>query len=469
MSRYGAALVVVLSVLAVGCSDDSIVAPMPSAPSRQAAAVATSSLQPVPGSYIVLMKPGAQAGALRAGVSAAGATVSSERPQVNVMLVSGLSEAQARALAARPDVRAIVPDRMAQWIPPNERNPGSMRRVTSGRVSPLGTDQSSAFFFPEQWNLRVIKAPQAWRETPSGAGTLVCILDSGVDPEHIDLAGKVDRSKSKSFVPTEKSIQDFLFHGTFVSSIVATNGIGIASVAPDATLCAVKVLNEHGSGAFSWIIDGMIFAADEGADVINMSLGLYINKHEDGVPQLIEVLTEVVAYVRSKGTQVVAAAGNEGVNLDEDDDFIELPAEIPGVISVAATGPLRQRNFDRLASYSNRGGRRGGVDIAAPGGDFVSDEFLFDLVLGACARVFCGDESSYLLGDGTSFAAPHVSGAGAVADSNNPADLGAAQLDFCILHGADKILTPSGTVDTRYGAGRLNVLRSARLCAGDLD
>jgi thermitase len=98
-----------------------------------------------------------------------------------------------------------------------------------------------------QWNIRQIRADDAWLRTPQGSGALVCVLDTGVDPDHIDLAGKVDLGKSVSFVPGE-SILDFFFHGTAVASIITSNGIGVASVAPDARLCAVKVLDRNGFG-----------------------------------------------------------------------------------------------------------------------------------------------------------------------------------------------------------------------------
>ena len=91
--------------------------------------------------------------------------------------------------------------------------------------------------------MRVIRASNAWLLNDGhGKGTLVCDLDSGVDPTHLDLAGKVDLGVSTSMVATEPDIIDYNGHGTFVSSQITTNGIGMASVAPLATLCQVKVL-----------------------------------------------------------------------------------------------------------------------------------------------------------------------------------------------------------------------------------
>src|SRR5690606_9086941 len=181
------------------------------------------------------------------------------------------------------------------------------------------------------------------------------------------IAGKVDVTKSASFIPSEPFIEDLNFHGTFVAGIIASNGLGVASVAPDATLCAVKVLDFTGSGPLGGVLAGIVHAADVGADVADVSLGLYVPKNPS-VKIIYDLFTQAVAYARERQTLVVAASGNDGANLDEDGDMISIPAEVPGVISVTATGPINQMEFDRLAAYANIGGRKGGVDIAAPGG-----------------------------------------------------------------------------------------------------
>jgi subtilisin family serine protease len=159
--------------------------------------------------------------------------------QIGVVSVAGLSTQAAARLARQPGVEAVSLDRRLQWLPPAGRAGIKARRRFRDQ-----TDQSGASLFePFQWNIRQIRADDAWLTTPQGTGALVCVLDTGVDPDHIDLAGKVDLGRSASFEPAEPSILDFHFHGTAVSSIIATNGIGIASVAPDARLCAVKVLD----------------------------------------------------------------------------------------------------------------------------------------------------------------------------------------------------------------------------------
>src|SRR5262249_54038477 len=159
-----------------------------------------------------------------------------------------------------------------QFIPPRDEFFHKVQRMTGSSVKALSNiDQSGAFFYALQWNMRIIRAPEAWAATPAGAGTLVCDLDSGIDPTHIDLAGKVDLNLSTSFVDAEPFIQDLNLHGTYTAALIVSNGLGIASVAPAATLCAIKVLGASGSGSFADVISAIVYAGLIHADVINMS------------------------------------------------------------------------------------------------------------------------------------------------------------------------------------------------------
>ena len=115
-----------------------------------------------------------------------------------------------------------------QWLPPAPRAP----RGPEGRGGAREARSEHRACFPFQWNMVVTRANAAWKVTKQGKNTLVCILDTGIDPTHIDLQGRVDLNKSVSFVATEPEITDFFFHGTAVSSLITSNGLGIASVAP---------------------------------------------------------------------------------------------------------------------------------------------------------------------------------------------------------------------------------------------
>jgi subtilisin family serine protease len=265
----------------------------------------------------------------------------------------------------------------------------------------------------------------------------------------------------------EEEIYDLDFHGTFVSGLISSNGLGMASVAPDASIMAVKVLNCSGTGSFSDIIDGIAYAAQADADVINMSLGAYFSRRDPGARSLILALQRAVLYATLHGSTVVAAAGNDGVNLDRDGDFINVPSQLLGVVSVGATAPVAQVDFDALASYTNYGFT--GVTLMAPGGDLVeggicgfAPDFRCDLVLSALSSFVAPGPNFYAASGGTSFASPHVAGALAVVESargSGPASV------VCVLRGADDL--GSRGFDAFYGLGRLNVV-GALGCRGGL-
>ncbi len=387
---------------------------------------------------------------LIAAIEAAGGTVRHRHDIAGVLEIDGLSDAAAAGIRQRTDVAGIDRDVILRWVPSAEEF--GLRQIEGPSAE---TDQSGAAFFAAfQWNMRQVEADDAWLNSPQGAGALVCVLDSGVDPGQLDLNGKVNLAVSTSFVPTEPFIEDLFFHGTFVSALVSSNGIAMASVAPDADLCAVKVLDLTGSGAFSWVIDGIIHAADVGADVINMSLGAHVLRSESAA--LIDALQAAIAYANNQGTLVVASAGNAGVNLDDFPGIFHIPSQLSGVLSVGATAPVNQMNFDALASYSNFG--KSGVDVAAPGGDFVEGGVFEDLILSACSQFVCGAPNFYVFAAGTSFSSPHAAGQGAVLESNMAGDQGAAVLQNCIRSNADKL--DGLFISPIYGSGRINVLRS---------
>jgi subtilisin family serine protease len=356
-----------------------------------------------------------------------------------------------------------------QWVTPKALRrsavTASAAAIAAARHNGTPDDQSGAVFFDHyQWNMRVIRASNVWLlRDGHGTGTTVCDLDTGIDPTHIDLAGKVDLNISTSMVVTEPDIIDYHGHGTFVSSQIATNGLGMASVAPLATLCQVKVLDKTGSGLLSDAIAGVIYAADANVDVINMSFGAYFTTKDPDFEQVVDDFQRAVNYAHKKGVTLVASAGNGdslGVGIDLATDarsLLQLPAQLKNVISVGATAPHAQQpgTFDNLASYSNFGFP--GVDVFAPGGDFTQGGAIEDLVLGACSSFSdpgCAGGQTYSLGAGTSFAAPLVSGEAAVIESDTPGQK--ANLDNCIIRSSD--LLSRHVPDAIFGFGRVDVL-----------
>ncbi|HZR08163.1 MAG TPA: S8 family serine peptidase [Myxococcales bacterium] len=249
-----------------------------------------------------------------------------------------------------------------------------------GTASPTGSDAQP---MPdplgyEQWDKKKLNA------TLTGSYALqrgrkdvrVAVLDTGADQSHPDVAPNLDTADSRSFVPTEPTIQDFNGHGTWTISAVGApiNGIGISGVAPNVTLVELKVLSGAGSGDFIWLDQALVYAGLQHFDVASMSLGGYIpkcgNKHVDAQgnpicdhPDYI-LLNRAVQFARSNGVLPVAALGNDGFDLSDGNffrDFVEAPGEIAGVVGVSATG-----YNDGKAFYSSYG--MGKTDVSAPGG-----------------------------------------------------------------------------------------------------
>ncbi|HJR19940.1 MAG TPA: S8 family serine peptidase [Actinomycetota bacterium] len=243
-----------------------------------------------------------------------------------------------------------------------------------------------------QWALTKIRAIEAWKAS-TGAGITIAVVDTGIDLDHPDLKSKIGSHYSCMGGSCAAGGDDDHGHGTHVAGIAAAatnNGVGIAGVAPAAKLMAVKVLDEEGSGDCDDIATGIRFAADHGARVINLSLG-------PELPGLLAVLLQggcisdleaAATYAWNKGVFVVIAAGNNGLRSVYDSETLEV---------VGATGP-----DDQAASYSSSG-----ADVYAPGGDASS-----------CSPSTCifstWTGGGYALNQGTSMAAPHVSGIAAL-------------------------------------------------------
>jgi len=438
-------IAIVIAAGAAACSDG------PTGPVSGGRDVAASASR----RHVIVMKNGATGMAdLVAQVQSLGGRLVRTEPDINVVTVSGLSDAAAAVIANRNDVDGLQADSAIPMIPPREQ--------IMGQPIQAQTDQTGAFFFQAfQWNIRQIKADQAYLASNQGSNTLVCVLDSGIDPNHIDLQGKVDLGISTSFVAAEPDIIDHNFHGTFVSALISSNGLGIASVAPDAKLCMIKVLGANGMGTISDLISGIVYAAKHNVNVINMSLGALVAVKGPDDVHVVVALQRAIDFAVKHGTVPVAAAGNNATNLSTaGPHVIEIPAELPGVISVGATAPVGQQNFDRIASYSNVGFP--GVDVFAPGGDQVQGSVLSDLIISACAATAvpqCAGEATYVFGAGTSFASPHVAGEASVITSDLTSDRSVGHLTACIKTTTDH---PTGkVVDPLYGYGRIDVLTAA--------
>lgn len=220
------------------------------------------------------------------------------------------------------------------------------------------------------WGVQKVGAPLVW-PLATGKNIVVAVLDTGITPTHTEFVGRI--LSGKNFTSSNVAdVVDRHGHGTHVSGTVAGRTVGVA---PQAHILPVKVLGDGGTGSTEWISNGITWATDNGARIINLSLGL------EGISLL---LFTAVEYAISRGVIVVAAAGNNG------NTNVFYPAAAPGVISVTAVD--QNDNRPGFANYGNW------IKMAAPGTNIVSST----------------RDGKYGAWQGTSMAAPHVSGAAAL-------------------------------------------------------
>ncbi len=268
-----------------------------------------------------------------------------------------------------------------------------------------------------QYGLFNTSANQGWDYARGSSSQEVAVLDTGVDYNHPDLDGKTNLGYD--FVDRDYTPSDANGHGTHVAGIAAAetnNGTGIAGMAPNTKILAVRVLDASGNGSLANIANGIRYAADNGAEVINLSLGCACNT---------QTLESAVNYAWNNGSVVVAAAGNDGTSQQFQ------PASYANAIAVGAV----DRNNNK-ASFSNYGTW---VDVSAPGVDIAS--------------TYPGNSYTYM--SGTSMASPYVAGQAALLTGQGKSN---AQVRAAIQNTADSV---SGTgYYVRYGM--INVLDSVR-------
>ncbi|WP_437876414.1 S8 family peptidase [Sorangium sp. So ce513] len=285
----------------------------------------------------------------------------------------------------------------------------------------------------EQWHMARVGAERAW-DFATGRGVTVAVVDTGIACEtHGPFVKAPDLASTEcvegwNFVNKTNHANDDQGHGTHVAGTIAqstNNGIGAAGLAFHARLMPVKVLNENGWGTTADVADGIRWAADNGADVINLSLG---------GPRNSKVLQSAIDHAISRGVVVVAAAGNTGGR-------VQYPGASDGVIGVSATDAN-----DKIARFSSRGQ---GVDVAAPGVN-VTQQTICNRGRGDC-------EAPYPAYNGTSMAAPHVAGAAALLVGLGVSDPRA--VEDAIRAGA-RVVDSSDGGKLLYGAGILDAASS---------
>ena len=409
--------------------------------------------------------------------------------------------------------------------------------ATPGALTPAHASANCEAFFgvsagPEplsacQWDMRRIEAGAESYANATGAGVTVGVIDGGVDLTHPDLAGNLDVTRSCSFIfddtPTaapqeiangdctnKAAVQDLQGHGTHVATTIAgaLNGQGIAGVAPDATIVALKACTVLGFCFVDSVAAALRYAGNEGLDVVNLSLFadpyLYYCKNDAGQRAMLKEMRRAARYAQQRGVVIVAAAGNESQDLGhpEFDDISPdwppntavvrrvrnncqvAPAELPGVLTVSASG------VTRLAGYSNIGGPT--IDVTAPGGDAVQTPGT------TYGRILAGWSSTDITGNweflaavgrgvedangarwvwisGTSMASPHVAGVAALIRELHPG-WNPGAVAAAIRRSAEPFACPADwpasdprrctggpSSTTFYGAGMVNALGASSL------
>ena len=282
-----------------------------------------------------------------------------------------------------------------------------------------------------QYYLNITSMGAAWDLT-TGDRLTVAVEDSGVRFDHPDLVGRL-RGDGFNFVADSGDVNDDLGHGTEVAGVIAANSnnsIGIAGISWAANILPIKIANAQGSIDANAAAEGIYYAVEHGARILNLSYG---GETSSGV------LEEAVAYALSNQVTVVAAAGNAP------DGATEYPAAYPGVIAVTATDA-----GDQLAFFDSYGPY---VSLSAPGQDIYTT---------ALNKEGSGD---YSLHSGTSFSSPIVAGTVALMLTLNPY-LRPAQIKNALVQTADKVYPPDPAYYYYYGSGRLNALQALRFAAG---
>ena len=402
--------------------------------------------QSVPGELLVKFKPSVSQAYGAAALAAEGAILRRHLLVPGYALVRvppGQEEEFLARLEANPRVQLA------------ERN--VTRRVT---FTPNDT------YYSYQWHMPQVQMEQAW-DVVDGSGVVVAVIDTGVAYENYagfvqapDLAG-TSFTAGYDFVNNDAHPNDDGGHGTHVAGTIAqttNNSQGVAGMAYGATIMPIKVLDNTGTGTLDDVVDGIMWATDHGADVINLSLGGPSASAEE----------TAINYALSNGVVVVASAGNAGIS------SLDCPACYPGVIAVGATDYNRNRSW-----YSSYGCGQDGhcLDVVAPGGDTSADENNDGYADGVLQQTFkdvCDGIDPpvdlttfvYCFFQGTSMASPHVAGAAALLLDADPS-LTRQQVGDCLRDTALDRGAPG--YDTVYGHGLIQVKDALDSCGPPLD
>ncbi|WP_069811982.1 S8 family peptidase [Streptomyces sp. TP-A0874] len=400
-------------------------------------------------SYVVNVLPGKVAARYaQKAIAKAGGEVVHSYDTIGVIVVHSANPDFAKTIRSVRGVQSAGATRNAPLSAQSTTDVGAPQQLTEAEVKEASRRAKAGEdpLQPLQWDLPAIKADKAHEKSLGSSKVTVGVIDTGVDDTHPDLAPNFDRRASVNCVAGTPDTTDGAWrpneqespHGTHVAGEIAAakNGVGMTGVAPGVKVSGIKVSTEDGYFYTEAVVCGFVWAAEHGVDVTNNSYyvdpWMFNCTDDPDQKALRDAVFRATRYAERKGVVNVAAAGNSNFDLASDSILDEsspndgvpggrdidpsvcpdIPTQLPGVVTVAATGAKGLKS-----SFSNYG--RGVIDIAAPGGDSTSfqppeEPATSGLILGTLP----GGEYGYMAG--TSMASPHVAGVAALIKSTHP-------------------------------------------------
>ncbi|MFI2433656.1 S8 family peptidase [Streptomyces sp. NPDC018693] len=447
-------------------------------------------------------------GSVKKAIAKAGGTVVTTHDRIGVIVVHSANPTFAAQIRAVPGVQSAGATRTAPLQAAATTDVGAVQLLSDAQAaktrSVSAATEGSEPLEADQWDLRAIGADKAAQINPGSAKVTVAVIDTGVDDTHPDLAPNFSASQSANCVggvadTSEGAWRPYTaddYHGTHVAGSIAAarNGVGVAGVAPGVKVSSIKV-SEPDTSLFypEAVVCAFMFAADRGVEITNNSYYidpyLYNCKDDPDQKAVVDAVNRAQLYATKKGTLHIASAGNSNHDLGSDaivdttspndttpvertidpSECLDLPTQLPGVVTVSATGVKNEKSFYSTYGYPV-------VDVAAPGGDSRYQLPDTPSKNGRVLSTMPNGEYGFL--QGTSMAAPHAAGVAALLKSKHPW-ASPAQLQWLLKAQADNPGCPEsydqngdGTQDATcegtkrvngfYGWGIVNALRAVK-------